>query len=288
MNLEHLRESAVRAFRNTSFDPEGAGNLLINQQEIHLINFLINVPEEHKVWVAEKYISLFSNYLSAKSRCVSSFITGGSNFPVKRAKKFNEWEDSAYQRFTHWREKLIDRLNRKDKVTLDVEYMQTEEKIEKLTGKQEMMKSVNKIVKSKKLTEEEKTDELENLGLTEKTIPDLIKPDSYGRFGFHNYELTNNLAKIKHYNEKLIKLSKRVFARGEEMKEILINGVTVKENIEADRLQLFFEGIPSIEIRSDLKRNGFKWSPLNACWQTYLNSGKHKLKSLLFYTEVCN
>jgi hypothetical protein len=52
--------------------------------------------------------------------------------------------------------------------------------------------------------------------------------------------------------------------------EETINGVMLKTDKEANRVKLFFPGIPSEDIRSQLKHNGFRWSPFNKCWQAYL------------------
>ena len=57
-----------------------------------------------------------------------------------------------------------------------------------------------------------------------------------------------------------------------EDKEYTISGVRVVENAKENRLQLFFAGIPSKEIRSQLKENNtFRWTPSIGCWQSYLN-----------------
>jgi len=44
----------------------------------------------------------------------------------------------------------------------------------------------------------------------------------------------------------------------------------VVQNEQENRLQLFFDGKPSEEIRTALKGNGYKWSPRNVCWQRQL------------------
>ena len=54
------------------------------------------------------------------------------------------------------------------------------------------------------------------------------------------------------------------------------------ENTELMRLQLIFEDKPDEEIRDILKRNGFKWSPKNVCWQRQLTgNAKYSLKQVI-------
>lgn len=54
--------------------------------------------------------------------------------------------------------------------------------------------------------------------------------------------------------------------------EKTINGITLKTDKDDNRVKLFFPSIPSEEIRTKLKQNGFKWSPLNKAWQRQLNN----------------
>lgn len=55
-----------------------------------------------------------------------------------------------------------------------------------------------------------------------------------------------------------------------EAKEYNIGEVRVLQNVEDNRLQLFFEGKPEQEMIATLKSRGFKWSPRNRAWQRQL------------------
>lgn len=281
IHLGQLSNLAYRAYLGTSMSPEKRASDCIKSYDKDLIEFLAEIPVEHQTWVKGKYISLFTAWLSAKSRCISSFIAGPSNFPVSHAQKYNNWEHGAYEAFVEWKEKTVKRLNRKEKVSIDLELIETENTIEQLKANQQIMKDCNKVVQSKKMSNEEKIEELENLGLSKANASKLLTPDYCNRLGFRGFELTNNNARIKHYEEKLEKLQNRINARNEETKETTINGVRIVENIEADRLQIFFDGIPAENIRKSLKSNGFRWSPSNGCWQSYLQSGKYKMSRLV-------
>lgn len=55
-----------------------------------------------------------------------------------------------------------------------------------------------------------------------------------------------------------------------DQKEYEVAGVKVVQNVNDNRLQLFFEGKPENEMITKLKKNGFKWSPRNKAWQRQL------------------
>lgn len=141
------------------------------------------------------------------------------------------------------------------------------EKLEKLKNCQELMKAANKIIRSKK-TDEEKIQEMIKIGLSEEAAASAMKPDFCGRVGFPSYMLSNNNANIKRVEARIKELEKRA---NEETTEEEINGIKIVDNVEDNRLQVFFEGIPAAEIRQKLKSNGFRWSRYNGCWQSYRN-----------------
>lgn len=155
-------------------------------------------------------------------------------------------------------------------------YLEDEDAVEKLTQKikelenlQELMKGVNKIVRVKKLTDDEKIRQIQALGVSEQYATKLVtETDCFGNLGFASYTLTNNNANIRRYKERLEQATR---LQETEIKEYEINGVKVCENSEENRLQLFFDGKPREDVRKTLKSNGFRWAPSSMCWQSYLN-----------------
>jgi hypothetical protein len=96
---------------------------------------------------------------------------------------------------------------------------------------------------------------------------------------FEDFSLTSARGKIKRLEESLVKLT----APKEESKETEKNGIKIIENKEIDRIQLFFDGIPSQEIRNELKSKGFRWSPISKAWQRQLTqNAKYDVKNLSF------
>ena len=262
-----LKSIAYRACQNTSFSPEKRGEMFLNDLECMLQEFLSQVPDEFKVEYQTKLISLYSNWLSAKSRCASTMITGGSNFPVRRNEKYNRWEQSAWSKVVEWRDKVLKRLNRQERLTGWAEIERLQEKVDQYTKAHEMMKQTNVTLK-KKLSDEDMLDALIDIGLNENAAKDLLTPDYRGRRGYASFSLTNNLATIKSTQARLDRLTRE---QNTETKEYEIGGIKVEENYADNRIRLYFNGKPSEEVRTKLKKNGFKWSPRAGAWQNYIN-----------------
>jgi hypothetical protein len=67
----------------------------------------------------------------------------------------------------------------------------------------------------------------------------------------------------------------------ETTEEQFPSGVRLVDNVEANRLQIFFPDIPSEEIRRELKRNGFHWSPTVGAWQRHRRNRATYLAKLI-------
>lgn len=62
----------------------------------------------------------------------------------------------------------------------------------------------------------------------------------------------------------------------------MVGSVRVLENVEQDRLQVFFEGKPDESMRSSLKKCGFHWSPTQGAWQRQLtDNARYAVKQVL-------
>lgn len=130
--------------------------------------------------------------------------------------------------------------------------------LEKLEEKQGRMKTANKHLR--------KNDNvaLLSMGYSEQLISELKKPDFAGRTGYADYAITNNGANIRRLKKRIEELTARA---GDTTSEQTINGVRILDNVEDNRLQLFFPGKPEEEVRKKLKASGFRWSPYAGAWQ---------------------
>ncbi|HRG37071.1 MAG TPA: N-6 DNA methylase [Bacteroidia bacterium] len=133
---------------------------------------------------------------------------------------------------------------------------------------QKMMKDANAIIRSKKNVLERLHKEA---GFSEAEAEKIMKGDFRGRVGFSSYALTNNNANLKRLQERVKMLKKKVEGAKEAAtsgpeKYTFENGF-FEVNYSADRVQIYFEGMPTAQQKNDLKRNGWHWSYTNKAWQ---------------------
>lgn len=138
-------------------------------------------------------------------------------------------------------------------------------KVQKLSEIQEFMKAANKCIRKKN------KDEFLMLPFgTEKLWERLNEPDFAGRIGFADYKIQNNNANIRRIKQRIESLKT---IANKTTKEIVIKGVKLIENVEANRVQLIFPGKPEKTIRQKLVQAGFHWCNSEGAWQRFLNNG---------------
>jgi hypothetical protein len=156
------------------------------------------------------------------------------------------------------------------------------EKIAGLRADQEYMKAANRAVRAAYKHGIRETGAPEDIELliqalkkatgrdhSEAVARAMMTPDFCGRRGFADYQLSNNNANIKRCEQRLATIEAEASA---ENKEYEIGEARVVESVEDNRLQIFFPGKPSPELRARLKRNGFRWAPSVGAWQRHLNN----------------
>ena len=133
---------------------------------------------------------------------------------------------------------------------------------------QAWMKTINKLCRSKKITDEQITEQLEDeYGLSTSGIQKLMNPQySYQKRGFQSWRLSNNNANIRRIKGRINQLEKTEI---EETTQQVIGEVKLVDSVEHNRLQIFFPDKPSAEVRALLKQQGFRWSRQQGCWQRH-------------------
>jgi hypothetical protein len=147
------------------------------------------------------------------------------------------------------------------------------DKIERLKKRQGLMKRANQLIR--KVDREG----LADLGFSDETIAKLLIEDFAGRVGFPNNALTNNSANIRRLEQRLAAIQNT--QNDETTEEQFASGVRLVDNVEANRLQIFFQETPSELIRRELKRNGFHWSSTAGAWQRHRSNRATYLAKLI-------
>ena len=277
-----VKDLAVRSGQWISFDPDRWGENMLDSMESGLQEFLDQLPEEVRDDYEDRYIEKYKEWLYAMSRCVSQAITGAGGWTpakLRRKEKNDNYEKAAYNRLQEWCQKVIKRCNRQERLTGWAEVERLQEKLDDLNRAQEMMKSANKIIRSNKLAEIEKVDELVALGFNEQTALQIMEPDYCGRIGFASYSLSNNLAKIKDTEAK-IKRHTAMATMQDEVKTYQWGELHIDYSDE--RYRFVFDGKPAQEIIDLMKSNAFKWSRANGAWQRQITmNAKYAVQRML-------
>ncbi len=150
-----------------------------------------------------------------------------------------------------------------------------QEKITKLEEERNRMKVFNRAWKTYEKGDDSK---LKVLGLDDAGIQRMktkIDNDySWNKQPFASWQLSNLGATIRSAKQRLEHLSVQFNA---VTNSETFGDVEIIENAEENRLQIVFPGKPDANIRSELKRRGFRWSPRNKAWQLHLtNAAKWK------------
>lgn len=267
---ERVAESSLRDYASTlQSDFETLQKLTTTQEKVDILD---DEFARYRAGYRDRTLA----YLGANSRCVSWFIAGPSNYPARSQEKKRNTADKRLRELIEYRERALKAIRRK--LTPELQPVKSSDsdavsrlkaKIEKAEKDQALYKAVNKIVKAKPKNEktDEKIKQLEELGL--KTALKVFEKDFIGRVGIPSYKLTNNNANIrrmKHRVEKVI--------RDQSTPDATAEGSAARlEDCPADnRVRLFFPGKPDAEVRTRLKRSGFRWARSLGCWQAYRNA----------------
>jgi hypothetical protein len=293
MHAEHFINDipasvAVRAFQGTSFSAEKrAASYRNDYAQTMASDYELFKREAEKGGTLDKLDEAFARYragyagryrawLQSHSRCVSWMITGPSNFPTRRAQK---WNDAAHNRMTDlvgYREKVLRAIVRELRPDLRPIMAGDADAIERLAVKlanmersQAVMKQANAAIrKHAKAGVDAQTVALVELGFSPSRAAELLKPDFAGRIGFAGYELSNNNANIRRVRERLQQLERM---HAQSVQEAQGEGVRLQEDPSANRVRLFFDDKPDAGARDRLKAGGFRWTPSLGAWQAYIN-----------------
>ena len=293
-----INESAARlAKQMRSFDDykEGSATASYNAQCAEAAAILEKVKakcatdeqRERAEYLYNRYCSILAEAINQDNeigtRCPSVLICGAGNFPTrKKEKQIVAWDKNMenFRKADHY----LDMLKRAHTLAVKSDDPEVLDFLRaKLAGLEEahaLMVSANAYYRKNKTLEGFE-------GIPADTMAWITRPGVYlpgGRNGdgsplafygkpFPTYELTNSNANIKRVKQRIETLEAVKASKSIEEEH---DGYTYRENAEAMRVQLRFDGKPDDETRALLKRNGFRWAPSLGVWQRQLNdNGKY-------------
>ena len=281
VNLEELWKCACDAFYSTSFSPEERGAYYIRTYEEELNADIENMPEDER----ERYISKYKEWVqilfNKHSRIMSSMITGPARFPTRRNEKMNNYYENAVSEFRAWREKVLKAIARRiedakpEEQKADEEWTRLKRSIYSSAS---TIKGIN-----------DGTERGYNKALFVSSI--YGKVETYAKRGdviivekaiayVRELNKQSSIITERHKFIKLAEMAKAVCEAQEvrsnkEDTEILFDGGRVIKNYSEDRVQIVFDTKPQPDVISNLKHNGFRWSPRFSAWQRQLTNNAY-------------
>ena len=269
-------ELAYNAYRGTSFSPDKRAK----EEQIDFARYmngvyeelkaLVKYPEQEPVFVnelnryKEGYLKRLNALLSAKSRCMSSMITGPANFPFARNQKRLDVEHKRLEELLTWDKKVKYAIKTKLLAAIPADVQASKELESLKVYIRCQIQTINAIKRGeepgldKALFVSSLTGKLtrlagSNLNLAQEGLRFLQSlPDS----------------PIAKRNKIWAILEKEPPEQKTGTKQLLaFEGGEVVLNYDADRVQILFDEKPSDEMRQKLKKSAWRWSPSYGAWQ---------------------
>lgn len=286
---DYRKNEATSSYNNYLADFESQVQEMINDARGEVTEEKLQAIEYYCNRYSAKVAKAINRENSIRSMMPSIMISGAGNFNVRKKEKQNKAQEKYWQEYgdlfsdnNYYIRKIHNILNNTTIYSNDdLAIEKLENKIADLEESQKLMKNVNAYYRKNKTL-----DGCEFLTSEEiEKIKDNMQYHYWYDVPFAPYTLTNNNANIKRNKQRLeeIKKLKERAEQKDEEKYPQIDGVRVEENGEDMRIRLFFEDIPSADVRDLLKKQGFKWSPRNSAWQRQLTTnGIWATKQVLF------
>lgn len=291
-----------------SFDPEQSAKSNVGAYK-ELYNYYVQLVDPSKVDAFNNYFDTYvNNLISARSRTANVAVTGGGGISASKARKLNAASDRYMEMSANFKEALEDFVKKLNRSARRAEFVQMSNEERSDERFNELKKVVDSIATSQENYKKYKKepalmpqedyefylkhynvkDKKEAIAWALNSIQYNVGLDKAGLYDkiYREYRNGNNLTVnrildyIKSLNiftdkHKIWKLYNAV-ANKPDFETSLFDtqknyeGAEIFENRELDRVQIKFAGIPSEDCRTDLKSNGFRWSPYYKVWQRKL------------------
>ena len=305
-----------RSLHWLSFDPKGRAkreqesyaNIIAELYNSHLEQAKqTGALEAYNATFDKGYSYILKNYLEMvgiRARTFSTAITGGAGITERKIasnEKLMRSEHERLQKHIDLQEKLQERLAKIAKNKPADQYEEgdvikstdnnattkLQQKLKMLQDRKTMLK--NGVVAAKEYQKSKDISVFKQYNIDSETTEQIInhidkggKPTEKDMYSWFTMPYLNR--DIKEVENRIATLEKNQ-SQGE--KETLIEGGKIVYNGEAQRLQIFFDGIPSKEVREALKSHAFKWAPTAKAWQrTLTENAKYAVNQYLIKTGI--
>lgn len=207
--------------------------------------------------------------LEIETRCPSWLITGGGNFPVRKKEKQNAARESNWREYQDI-QGLLSKIQSVGMGGISADDPNAIEKLEsklaKLEAYHQKVKTVNAYFRKHKTVEGCPVLTAEEI---EKMTAVINSERSMYKMPYPPYELQYNNAEMRRLKQRIesLKARDRTNFVGWEF-----DGGRVEPNTADNRLQIYFDDKPTADVREELKKNSFNWSPKAKVWQRQLNT----------------
>lgn len=241
----HIQEDAEIDYRKFV---EHYSNRQLNDKQLEIL-------EKRKVQFKELLTSSYNSYLSSASNFVPVTVAGPSNYPGKKM------------------DKVMDSMNNKIKDMedkIDKFYKNTDDMLKNAYTKEEILNMYRNgysdpISSDDPLAKEKLQAKLEHYQEKHQSYLDFNKKARKdGTQQLPPYVLANSNQNIKSIKDRLLKMEKLEQAK---LDDYYFDKGEVRFEKNDNRIRIYFDEKPDEEMRDTLKRNAFKWSPKNMCWQ---------------------
>ena len=305
-----------RSYSWISFDPDARAERDIKQWGEIFYSLYNSLSEEaKKQGVLEAYNTAFDNgytallklekeIIATRSKTFSTAITGGAGITEKQvstnekrmrqqSEKSELW-NQKYDKLHKLLEKIaknkpVDQYEEGDviKSTDNNAMTKLKQKLKMLQDRKTMLK--NGVVAAKEYQKNKDLSVFKKYNIDKETTDTIVNHIDNGgsptEKGMYNWFTMPYLNRDIKEVEKRIAILEKNQAKGKD--EILIEGGKIVYNGEAQRLQIFFEGVPSKEVREALKAHAFKWAPTAKAWQrTLTENAKYAVNQYLLKTGI--
>ena len=305
-----------RSYSWISFDPDARAERDIKQWGEIFYSLYNSLSEEaKKQGVLEAYNTAFDNgytallklekeIIATRNKTFSTGITGGAGITEKQVSTNEKRMRLQAEKSELWNQKydklhkILEKIAKNKPADLYEEgdvikstdnnaMTKLQQKLKMLQDRKTMLK--NGVVAAKEYRKNKDLSVFKKYNIDKETTDTIVKHIDNGgsptEKGMYNWFTMPYLNRDIKEVEKRIAILEKNQSQGE--KETLIEGGKIVYNGEAQRLQIFFDGIPSKEVREALKAHAFKWAPTAKAWQrTLTENAKYAVNQYLLKTGI--